>query len=202
MSNDANVTPLKSLARISAGYPLRVSAAALAEGDVHFLQLQHVDTESDIEWAQVPKVELPSERGHAWLSDDDVVFAARGTRTFAYSLKNTPKHAVCAPQFFVISPSQRAAILPEYLAWQINQRPCQEYLAERATGATIPNVRRQVLEEMPITVPSISAQRTFVAFWRSAREERAVLNRLIQNRKQQLEALAVGLFHQSTKGAA
>jgi hypothetical protein len=202
MSNDAKITPLGGLAQISAGYPLRTSASALAEGDVHLLQLQHVDTEFDIEWAKVPKVELPSERGHTWLSDNDVVFAARGTRTFAYSLKNTPKHAVCAPQFFVISPSQRTAILPEYLAWHINQRPCQEYLTERATGATIPNVRRQVLEEMPITVPPISTQRIFVAFWRSAREERAVLNRLIQNRKQQLEALAVGLFHQSPKGAA
>jgi len=197
--SDANIFSLRDIAQLSAGYPLRGSASALAAGEVHFLQLQHVDTDADVDWAGVPKVTLPSRREPIWLSDNDVIFAARGTRTFAYPLRNTPEHAVCAPQFFVLSPARLGKVLPEYLAWQINQRPAQEYLAQRSTGAAIPNVRRKALEEMPIVVPPIEEQRKFVAFWRCARDERAILNRLIKNRRQQLEALAVGLFQHSAR---
>lgn len=192
--DDAKILELGQVARVSAGYPLRGSAGALLDGNVHFVQLQHVDTDADIDWSKVPRVSLPSKREPHWLTTNDLIFSARGTRTLAYPLPNVPSLAVCAPQFFVLSPKQPEKVLPEYLAWQINQRPCQEYLAQRATGTTIPNVRRQALEEMPIAIPPTEAQRTLVDLWRLSRSERALLSRLIENRKQQLDALAIGLL--------
>ncbi len=197
MSNDAQISYLSDLAEISAGFPLRGSAGALAEGDTHFIQLTHVDPDADIDWSGVPKVELPPSRKHEWLTDSDIIFSARGTRTLAYPLRNTPEWAVCAPQFFVLSPRAPGTILPEFLAWQINQRPAQEYLARYADTAAIVNVKRQTLEQMPIVVPQIRMQETVVALWRAVQEERATLNQLIENRNQQLEALAIGLFEQA-----
>ncbi|MEH6809007.1 MAG: restriction endonuclease subunit S [Hyphomonas oceanitis] len=199
MSNDAKILELMEVADVSAGYPLRSSAEALDKGGVHFIQLKHVDTEAELDWACVPTVALPSKRDPQWLTDDDVIFAARGTRTFAYPLMNTPDHTVCAPQFFVLSAADKGRVLPGFLAWQINQRPAQEYLAQRSTGAHIPNVRRRALEEMPIIVPSLAQQEVIVELWRAAREERATLTRLMENRTQQMEALALGLFQNAQR---
>ncbi len=202
MAIDAHVIHLKDLVAVAAGYPLRTAVEALGEGEVHFVQLKNVDAASGgVDWAQVPTVTLPSARQPEWLTDSDVIFSARGTRTYAYSLTSTPAKAVCAPQFFVLSVRDPGKISPEFLAWQINQRPAQDYFQRTATGSYIQNIRRQVLEDLPITVPPVHTQRLAVEFSRSAQRERALLNQLIENRNTQLEAFAMGLL-QPYSGAA
>lgn len=202
MAIDAQQIPLKDVAAVAAGYPLRTAVEVLGEGDVHFVQLKNVDVASgSVDWAQVPTVALPSARQPAWLTDSDVIFSARGTRTYAYALANTPAKAVCAPQFFVLTVREPGHISPDFLAWQINQRPAQDYFERTATGSYIQNIRRQVLEELPISVPPMQTQKLAVEFWRSAQRERAILNQLIENRNTQLEAFAMGLL-QPYSGAA
>jgi hypothetical protein len=201
MLNDANINSrLADIALITSGYPLRSAVEALEPGEVHFVQIRNTSPDADIDWAEVPKVTLPSKREPAWLSDQDVVFTARGTRTLAYPLVGTPAKAVCAPQFFVLSVKNTGMISPEFLAWQINQKPAQEYFQRTATGSYIQNIRREVIENLPIAMPPIEQQQLIVNFWRAAQRERATLNRLIENRNNQLEALAIGLL-QTSSGA-
>jgi restriction endonuclease S subunit len=169
----------------------------LDPGDIHFVQIKHTSPDTDIDWAQVPQISLPSKREPVWLTDNDVVFTSRGTRTLAYPLVGTPRKAVCAPQFFVLSVKDTGRLLPEFLAWQINQKPAQDYFQRTATGSYIQNIRREVIENLPIAIPSIQQQRLIVKFWRAAQLERATLNRLIENRNNQLEALAIDLLQTS-----
>jgi hypothetical protein len=198
MEDNANISlRLADAARISSGYPLRSSVELLEPGDVHFLQIKNLSLESDINWEQVPQVSLPSKREPVWLTNDDVVFTSRGTRTLAYPLAATPKRAVCAPQFFVLSVEKPGTLLPEFLAWQINQKPAQDYLQRAATGAYIQNIRREVIENLPLVVPPIQQQTLIVKFWRASQRERVALHQLIENRTNQLEAIAIGLLKPS-----
>ena len=135
----------------------------------------------------------------AWLRDSDIIFSSRGTRTLAYPLLNTPPRAVCAPQFFVLRVRDTTNALPAFLAWQINQRPAQDHLQRNATGSYIRNIRRNVLEDLPIALPSVHEQLLIVDFWRAAQRERAIINKLIENRNEQLEAMALRLL-QPTRG--
>ena len=76
--NDAeNKLRLADVASVVSGSPLRSSAELLEPGDVHFVQIKHTSPDTDIDWAQVPQVSLPSKREPVWLSDDDVVFTSR-----------------------------------------------------------------------------------------------------------------------------
>lgn len=177
---------------------MRGSAEALPPGDVRLVQLKHVSTEEGVRWDEVPQVKLPSTRKTSWLTDKDVIFSSRGTRTLAYPLVGTPERAVCAPQFFVISVKDANRLLPEFLAWQMNQRAAQDYFQTNATGSFIQNIRREVVEGLPIALPPMEEQRLIVKFWRAAQRERAVLKQLINNRDKQLEAMALKLFQQST----
>jgi restriction endonuclease S subunit len=199
MSNEAHFSRrLGDIATISSGYPLRGAIEVLEEGDVRLVQLKHMSTEADIDWDAVPMVSLPPVRKHAWLTDADVIFASRGTRTLAYPLVNTPPRTVCAPQFFVLSISNTDTLAPPFLAWQINQRPAQDYFRSNATGSYIQNIRREVVENLVIAVPPMREQQLIVEFWRAAQRERAALNHLIQNRNTQLEALALRLLQHPT----
>ena len=198
MLNGANNLVLSDVAQVSSGYPLRSSVELLEPGDTPFLQIKNLSLDADIDWGQVPRVALPSKRRPAWLNDNDVVFTSRGTRTLAYPLVGTPPQAVCAPQFFVLGVKDPDRFSPEFLAWQINQKPAQDYFQREATGSYIQNIRREVVEKLPLALPTIQQQRLIVKFWRAAQRERATLTRLIENRNNQLEALAIGLLQSST----
>lgn len=201
MSNEAyQSVKLGDAVKVASGYPIRGALEGLEPGDVNLVQLKHMSLDRDVDWTKVtPTIALPSKRDPVWLNDNDVLFASRGTRTLAYPLSNTPERTVCAPQFFVLSVETVSRLSPEFLAWQINQRPAQEYFQRNATGSIIQNIRRDVLENLPITIPPIREQRLIVEFWRAAQRERATLQQLIENRNNQLEALALGLL-QPMKG--
>lgn len=192
---------LKEIASISAGYPLRVSAEVLDAGGVALIQLKNVDPGTGIDWATVVDVELPSGRKSRWLASDDVIFAARGARNFAYAVTGGPKRCVCSPHFFVLSVEDTKKLHPEFLAWQINQKPAQDYFRKTAVGTqAVLTIRRPAMEELPLIIPPLREQELIVGFWRAAQKEQAALKQLTENNSQLSSAIASGL-HQRLKGA-
>ena len=184
---------LGSLAAIAAGYPLRGAVDELAGGDVAIVQMRNVDAESGVNWSDVQRIALPSKRQPAFLAVGDVIFTTRGTRNFALALDAVEGEAVCSPHFFVIRVFDANRIAPAFLAWQINQRPAQEYFQREATGSHILNIRREVIENLSLALPRLTTQRAIVAFDNAARAERAALAKLIENRNHQIESIALGL---------
>jgi len=185
--------PLSDLAVISAGYPLRGAVDELSPGDVAIIQMRNVDAETGVSWNEVRRVELPSKRPTAILAAGDILFTTRGARNFALALDVVDGEAVCSPHFFVIRVSDSSRIEPKFLAWQINQRAAQEYFQREATGSHILNIRRDVIDALIVTIPPVENQRVIVALADAARAERVALTQLIDNRSQQLEAIAFGL---------
>jgi hypothetical protein len=190
---DANhLTLLSEVAEISAGHPIRSAVDELPEGDMGVVQMRNVDPESGVDWGGVRRVELPPARRVEPLEPGDVIFTTRGTRNYAAALDGTPFPAVCSPHFFVIR-IHSAAIDPSFLAWQINQAPAQEYFQREATGSYILNIRREVIERLEIALPPLGRQAVIVALAEAAKRERQLLSALIDNRQQQMSALAAAL---------
>lgn len=191
---------LEDVASIAAGYPLRGSAEALDEGDTAFIQLKNVDLETGIDWPSVARVELPSGRKHRWLTSSDVIFASRGVKNFAYPIDGSQERSVCSPHFYVLRVKNTEKLNPEFLAWQINQTPAQNYFRVTAVGTqAIMSIRRPAMEDLPIVIPPMREQTTIVEFWRAAQKERAALKQLIENNSQLSSAIAIGL-HQRLRG--
>ena len=199
MDNDAiKYEEISVIASVSAGFPLRGSVDALASGEVAVVQMRNVNSDFGVMWSATNKVELPTKRRHDWLQDGDVIFAARGAKNYAVALRDVPQKAVCSPHFFVLR--AMGACDPDFLAWQINQKPAQEYFKRSATGSYIMNIRREVIEKLKIALPSLSRQRTIVKHFQAATAERQALERLVENRIHEIEAIAVGLFQNKLKG--
>ena len=184
---------LNSLASIAAGYPLRGAVDALPVGDVAVIQMGNVHPETGVDWSSTQRIALPSRRSANFLASEDVIFTTRGTRNFALALGQIPGLAVCSPHFFVMRVIDPCRIIPAFLAWQINQRPAQEYLRREATGSYILNIRREVIANLSLAIPPLEQQRAIIALADAARAERGALTRLIDNRNHQLEAIALGL---------
>ncbi|WP_425907505.1 restriction endonuclease subunit S [Nitrobacter sp. TKz-YC02] len=154
--------------------------------------MRNVDPEFGVAWDAVSRIELPPARRVVPLDEGDVIFSTRGIRTYAVALDPPPFPTVCSPHFFVLRPCG-SKLDPRFLAWQINQAPAQEYLQREATGSHILNIRREVIERLEIVIPSRARQAAIVAFAETVAREKRLLARLIENRQQQMNALAAGL---------
>jgi len=146
-----------------------------------------------VQWADVIRTELSGRRDPDWLIPGDLLLVARGNRYYATCLDTVPGSAVCGPHLFHLRLKSTPAVLPEFLAWQINQPPLQRVLRKAAEGSSQLSIRRPELEALQISVPSILNQKKVAQLARLALRERALFTSLIRNRERQLETLAFEL---------
>ena len=184
--------PLTKYVEVQAGHPFRGSVPEDPAGNAYALQMRDVSPEGVADWTALTRTSLDRHKSAEWLQPGDVVFVARGMRNYALCLDDLPVPAVCSQYFFLLR-VKSAALLPEFLAWQINRAPAQRYLAKNDEGSDQLCIRRGVLEALPIVVPPLEQQGRIVALARAAGRERQVLESLMRNREQQLDALAFEL---------
>lgn len=203
MGDDAiNQERLGEVTELRGGYSLRGSVEALPGGDSAFIQMRDVDDGLAIDWQNVARVELPSERKATWLESGDILFAPRGSNNYALHLEQLPTRCVCAPQFFHIRVRDKSRLDPEFLAWQLNQSPAQNYLSVERQGSAQPVIKRAALETLEISIPSLYKQKEVAALSNAAREERVLLTALIHNRQRAMEAIARELLTHRVTGDA
>lgn len=193
---DAKTEPLSFLTEIRAGYPFRGPVESSPDGSVWVVQMRDVGVDGLVRWEDVVRTELAGRREPDWLLSGDLLLVARGNRYYAACVDSVPGTAVCGPHLFHLQVKSGVTVLPEFLAWQINQPPIQRALRKAAEGSSQLSIRRPELEALQIVVPSISEQKNIVQLVRLALRERVLFNSLIKNRERQLEVLSARLLNQ------
>lgn len=181
---------LKEVADIRAGYPFRGKIKEIEDGEARVIQMRDADPEDGVRWSGLIATDLPGKKQPDWLKPGDLLFVARGYRHFALHLDEIPSPTVLSPHFFRLTVHEDAEVLPGFLAWQMNQEPAQHYFRKSAEGTQVLNIRRQVLEDLPIVVPSRQKQGIISRLNTTWRREQLVLKALADNRKRLLSALA------------
>ena len=189
---------LASLGAISAGYPFRGKIDALPEGRVAVIQMRNADPDAGIDWNGLSRIELPRVSSKTFLRPGDIILSTRGGRNFPYYIEERAEDVVCSPHFFVIRVKE-GTILPQFLAWQMGQKPAQDYFAAGATGSYILNLKREVVESLPIIIPPLAEQHRIVELNAAAQAERATLSRIIENRATEMAVIAQQLLTPASK---
>lgn len=185
---------LKEFAAVHAGHPFRGSVPEIPGGPVLAVQMRDISAIRGVAWDRVARTDPDGRKEPDWLQANDILFVARGARNFAICLDQVPERAVCSQYFFVIRLRETGLLLPEFLAWQINQLPAQRYLSKNAEGTDQLSIRRGVLEALPVAVPPVAQQRQMIDLDKMAKQERVLLESLIHNREQQIQALVLELL--------
>lgn len=194
MRYEASDSVLADLADIQPGYPFRGPVKQIPGGEAAVVQIKNVDVLRGIDWNALVRTELQGRRKPDWLQEGDIVFTARGNRNAAAAVGQVPVKAVSSPHLFVIRVRKQDRALPAFIAWLMNQPDAQRYFAQSATGSYILNIRKEVLAQMPLRLPSLEKQQLIVQLDAAARREQEVLEQLIENRKQQLALVAKSLM--------
>lgn len=187
---------LSQIASISAGYPFRGKIPHVPGSPVLVVQMKDVSLNEGILWADCIETELTGKRAPDFLSEGDILIAARGNHNYAVQvdsrLTTAGKQAVAAPHFFVVRLKGKE-LRADFLTWLLNQTPSQRYFEQNAEGSLSKSIRRSVLEEAPIVIPPLAKQRAVVAMAHTLRQEQRLAQQLIDSGERMMNAIAIDL---------
>lgn len=161
-------------------------AKPLGEGDVIYLQVKHFDEEGKLQSVLHGDLLSSYVSEKHLLKDGDVLFAAKGTKNFAAVFENHNEPSVASTSFFVIRPTDNK-VLPQFLAWFLNNHTTQTLLKGQAIGTSIPSISKQVLENLEIPVPEIKTQRAIVEISKLRNKEKSLKLKIETLREKQIQ---------------
>jgi restriction endonuclease S subunit len=177
-------TTLKDISSIQTG----VFAKPNIGGDVVYLQAKHFSETGQLNTLLHPDLMSDAVSVKHVLKKGDVIFAAKGTKNFA-TVYNLDIPAVASTSFFVIRINEiyKHSIIPEYLAWWMNQPFSQTVLKTKATGTSIVSISKAMLEEFEITIPEIHKQELILKINTLRNKETELIKQLETLKEQQLQ---------------
>ena len=188
---------LKEIATVHSGYSIRGKIPEIPGGELKIIQMKDIDPEFGIDWDRVASINQVIRKKPDFLRENDIIFSGRGTKVFAVAADKPGIKTVAAPHFFVIKP-MNDMVNARFLAWYVNQKPAQIYLLKNAGSSAIINVTRQVLEELPVILPSLQDQLSITQYLAAARKEYRIAANLYRKRNQLISALITSSIQEET----
>lgn len=171
---------LKDITTIRAGYQFRGGVEPSPEGQYRVVQIKDISADGELSIGELVRTELDDVRGEHLLREGDLLFISRGPRKQAAVVGEDLSNVIAGAQFFIIKTGP--GVLPEFLAWYINQTPAQRYLTENAVGSNVRIVTRAVLEHLSVEVPPVEDQQKIVKIHQLSLREKMLLETIKERR--------------------
>ncbi|MFC1234416.1 restriction endonuclease subunit S [Vibrio sp. F74] len=195
----SRIIQLSELVTIQAGYPFRGAIRDIPTGSVKAVQARNISELGELLYDDLIVTDLTGKRPADLLQKDDILFSAKGARHLACYVDRHLENTTCSPSLFLlrVKSEYQDKVNSQFLTWQLNQLPAQNYFRRSAEGSLQISIRKPVLAEAPITLPDIDTQNTIAKLYAASIKENALLHKLINNRQQQLNAIAADLIKHS-----
>ncbi len=169
---------LYDFAKINTG----VYASSMPVGDLIYLQTKHFDNNAQLQEKPFHDLVFEERLAKHLLTAGDIVFAAKGTKNFAWVYKEEIGKAVASSSFFVIKIAKNVQqqLLPDYLAWYINHPRILADLKKQAAGTSMPSITKDVLSDILIAIPSLQKQKQVVEVHQLAQKQNQLYHKLQQ----------------------
>lgn len=182
---------LRELCHIHSGYTARSRLTPLPEGGVPAIQLRDLPSEGEVFWEGFLRYDLTDLSDRYFVRGGEVIFRSRGEPNTATAVPAglVEPAAVIVP--LIIMRPDKEQVLPEYLAWAINQPETQRRLDSEAQGTSLRMIPMAVIERLDIDVPDLQTQRKIVNLDALAKHEGRLLRDLAA-RREKLTSLILG----------
>jgi restriction endonuclease S subunit len=190
---------LKQIASVQMGYPFRSRIERDNKGNVSVIQMKDITENGRFDSDNLIRISLNHIEERHLTKMGDIALRSRGqTNKCALINKDTGITVVTAPLLVIRIPGN--SVLPAYLAWYINQATTQSYLASHARGTSVPMINKQVIEQLPVTIPSIECQQKIVDLNAMVEKEQDLLKQLAMKRERYLSQLLMQLLQGENNG--
>ena len=180
---------LTELSSIRSGYTARGKLEPLLTGGRPALQLRDVVAKGEALAPDTQRYDLGKLADRYLVHGGEVVFRSRGEPNIAVAIRDPlPEPAAVILPLVVIRPD-RKKLLPEYLAWAINQPDAQRKLGAEAQGTSIRMIPMAALENLEIAVPDLPKQKRIIELDNLVRREGQLLRQLAAQREAFMSAI-------------
>ena len=149
---------LGNISEIQVGYQSRGGIRAHPDGSHLLLQARDFNNLHQVDWSNLTRFTPTGSTTKSEIQPGDVLFLAKGQDNFACPVNCVTNHVLAANSFYILRPDQ-ATILPDYLAWWLNQAPAQEYIQLNRSGSSLPFLSVSALSRLEVPIPYFEMQR-------------------------------------------
>lgn len=179
---------LSGVATVRAGVAFREAVRHVEGGPMAVVQAGDVLSDGTLDLSTLLRITGVEGRSPPQeLTAGDVLLQSRGQ---SYRAAVVPEHDLpTIPTASVLVITTGPLVQPAYLAHFLNDPATQTGLRKLATGATIANLKRSVVEELEVLIPSLEDQERIVALGESLKELSRLEARIAELRRIELRAL-------------
>jgi len=177
---------------IYTGYSFRNKVVHSEVGDLPVIQMKNVDYKHYSINPQLTTIDSSKIKDNSYLMKNDILFVAKGSNNCAIEYVLDLSRAIASSAFFIIRPD-RNKVVPAYLAWCINQPPVQQYLKENTVGTYTPNINKNVIEGIMVSLPSKSIQEKIAMIDQLRKKEYLLMELISQKREIAIDALLLNM---------
>jgi restriction endonuclease S subunit len=176
---------LKDFAAIRSGYLFRGRIEPDPAGRYRVIQIGDISTDAKLLSNTLTRISLSGVKTSHLIEKGDLLFISRGQRKQAVAITEEIDNAIPTSQIFVLRPHER--LLPEYLAWYLNQRPAQRYIEEHSTGTNVSLINMEAFGKMPFQAPPLETQRRVMRIYELSLRERELIGSILEKRRRLIE---------------
>lgn len=181
---------LKTVASIQVGYQAKARIKERTRGTHRLIQSKDFDSFHRLRSENLT-VFFPERKPEIYsIRKGDILFQARGVVHFAYCIEDDLKDTLAAGSFYILR-LRYENLLPQYLAWWLNQSKAQSYFQSQARGAGMSFISKSTLSRLQVQIPPLSVQKKVVKIVTLAKHEQFLLDRLSELRSRLVKAVCI-----------
>ena len=174
---------LSDICTVQIGYTARHRIRRAQQDGVLTVQLRDVPPSGSVDPAGLTRLQVEAVPERYLVGSGDILFRSRSESNTACALDDRfQEPALAILPLFILRPN-RDVVLPEFVAWAINQPRAQRHFDRFARGTNMRMIPRAVLTDLEVTVPGLDVQRRVVVLDGLARRERTLSIRAAEERR-------------------
>ncbi len=125
----------------------------------------------------------------------DVLFQARGMDRFAFCIDHELESTLVAGSFYILR-VRSGDVLPQYLAWWLNQDIARGQLDSMASGVAMPFASVASLLKLEVRIPDKEIQKKIVSVIELWQKQQALQTELSELRSKLIKAICMKAVHE------
>jgi hypothetical protein len=175
---------VRDIADIQIGYQFRGKVEADPNGTHKVVQIRDFEESLHLNVDGLLRVTPKGDMTRYGVKKGDVLFLSRGHRNYAMPIRDSLENTIAASYFFILRVKIKR-VLPEYLAWYLNQAPAQEYLHIMARqGSHMPLIPLSAFSELEVELPDLETQKAIIEIGKLQERETQLMKDLQEKRFQ------------------
>jgi hypothetical protein len=183
--DDSAIQLLGQISTLKTGYSFRGKIPEIQDGEIEVFQPRDIlEGKLITNPVCIRLASLTGNYNHLLLKAGQLLLANKGLRFATYLVEPRPLPGLASASFFIVEVNTNV-IMPEFLQWYLGQKEALNYLTAHAQKSTaISSINKQVIERLPIPLPSLIIQREVCDLVKDVQREARLLEDLKTSRKE------------------